>query len=313
MNIGKINGALKVEKPNIGRERTLKRKDGRVLTISKNKDLLKDSNGNVVGTIGSFEDITQSKQIEQGQKKLLEELESVNSELKDFAYIISHDLKAPLRGITTLADWISSDYADKFDEEGKERLRLLMERVRRMHNMIDGILQYSRVGRIREEKVPVNLNSLVEEAVDTIAPAENIEIIVENELPVIKFGPTRIRQVFQNLLSNAVKFMDKPEGQIKVGCVVEEDFFKFSVSDNGPGIEERNFDRIFKIFQMLTPREKFDSTGVGLTIVKKIVELYGGKIWVESEMGKGTTFFFTLPRQESGVEADERVETHIVS
>jgi signal transduction histidine kinase len=108
-------------------------------------------------------------------------------------------------------------------------------------------------------------------------------------------------QVFQNLLGNAVKYMDKPNGQIKVGCVEDHSFWKFSVSDNGPGIEEKHFEKIFQIFQTLSPREDSESTGVGLTIIKKIVELYGGKIWVESTVGKGSTFFFTLPKQKMGV------------
>jgi signal transduction histidine kinase len=106
--------------------------------------------------------------------------------------------------------------------------------------------------------------------------------------------------------------MDKPNGWIRIGCVADEDFWKFSVADTGPGIEEKNFERIFKIFQTLAPKEKFESTGIGLTVVKKIVELYGGKIWLESELAKGTTFFFTLPKEQIGIEADERLEAHIV-
>jgi len=305
--------AQDVEKPVIGKECKIQTKDGRILTISKNVDFIKDSHGNIIGGIESFEDITVNKRIEQRQQKLVEELESVNHELKDFAYIISHDLKAPLRGITTLADWISSDYEEKLNDQGKEQLRLLRERVSRMHNMIEGVLQYSRVGRIREKKILVDLNVLIGEVIDTIGPGENIEVVVENELPVVNFEPNRIRQIFQNLLGNAVKYIDKPGGWIKIGCVADGDFWKFSVADNGPGIEEKNFERIFKIFQTLIPLEKSESTGVGLTVVRKIVELYGGKIWLESELAKGTTFFFTLPKEQIGVEADERLEAHIVS
>lgn len=301
------------EKPIIGKECKIKTKDGRILAISKNADFIKDSHGNVIGGIESFEDITTTKRIEQEQQELVEELESVNRELKDFAYIISHDLKAPLRGIATLADWISSDYEEKLDDQGKEQLRLLKERVSKMHNMIEGVLQYSRVGRIREEKIPVDLNILIGEVIDTIGPRENIEVVIENELPVVNFEPIRIKQIFQNLLGNAVKYIDKPKGCIRIGCIVDGDLWKFSVSDNGPGIEERNFERIFKIFQTLIPQEQFENTGVGLTVVKKIVELYGGKIWLESELTKGTTFFFTLPKEQTGAEADERLEAHIVS
>jgi PAS domain S-box-containing protein len=247
-------------------------------------------------------DITERKKAENRQTELIKEVENVNRELKDFAYIVSHDLKAPLRGIKTLASWLSADYGDKFDELGKEQMKLLSGRVDRMYNLINGILEYSRIGRLQENRAIVDLNKLVPEIIDTIAPPENITITVENELPTIECEPTRITQVFQNLLSNAVKYMDKPQGQIKVGCVEENGFWKFNVTDNGPGIEERHFERIFQMFQTLAPRDDFESTGIGLTITKKIVELYGGRIWVQSKVRQGCTFFFTLPKQKVGVE-----------
>ena len=172
-----------------------------------------------------------------------------------------------------------------------------------MYKLIDGILEYSKVGRVKEKEVDVDLNQLVPEIIDMIDVPENITITIENELPVIKCEQTRITQVFQNLLSNAVKYMDKPQGQIRISCVQEDGFWKFSVADNGPGIEEKNFEKIFQIFQTLSPRDEVESTGVGLTVVKKIVEIYGGKIWVESKVGEGSTFFFTLPKQKMEVKA----------
>ena len=256
-------------------------------------------------------EITERKKAEQKQAELLKKVESANKELKDFAYVVSHDLKAPLRGIKTLASWISTDYADKLDQNGKEQMNLLSSRVDRMHNLIDGILQYSRVGRVQEEKVQVNLNELVAEAIDMIAPPENISITVENELPIIEFERTRITQVFQNLLSNAVKYMDKPEGQVRIGCAAEDGWWKFSVTDNGPGIEEKYFEKIFQLFQTLSPRDEVESTGVGLTVAKKIVELYGGKIWVQSKVGEGSTFLFTLSKQETEVK-DAQLQASIV-
>jgi signal transduction histidine kinase len=257
-------------------------------------------------------EISVRERAEKKQAELLEKLEKANQELKDFAYIVSHDLKAPLRGIKTLVDWMSTDYADKLDEEGREQMDLLLARVDRMHNLIDGVLAYSRVGRTREKEIQVNLNQLVPEIIDTIAPPENITITIENELPVIECEQTRIIQIFQNLLSNAVKYMDKPQGQVRVGCVEEDGFWKFSVADNGPGIEEKHFEKIFQMFQTLSPRDEYESTGVGLTVIKKIVELYNGKIWVESKPGEGSTFFFTLPKQEMGGK-DAKLETNIVS
>jgi PAS domain S-box-containing protein len=257
-------------------------------------------------------DVSERRQAEQKQAQLLEQVEKTNQELKDFAYIVSHDLKAPLRGIKNIAEWITTDYADKLDDKGKEQMNLLVGRVDRMHNLIDGILQYSRVGCVEEEKAVVNLNELVTEVMDLIAPPENITITIENELPTIECERTRMMQVFQNLLSNAVKYMDKPQGQVEVRCIEEDGFWKFSVADNGRGIEKKHFEKIFQLFQTLAPRDEFESTGIGLTVTKKIVELYNGKIWVESEPGQGSTFFFTLPKQEMGVK-DAKLEANIIS
>lgn len=237
----------------------------------------------------------------QNKERLLErqamELQNANQELRDFAYIVSHDLKAPLRAIGSLATWIAADYADKFDEEGKEQMQLLMGRVNRMHDLIEGVLQYSRVGRVREAIVEVDLEEIVSEAIDMVAPPDRFRIEVAENLPKLRFERTRILQVFQNLVSNAVKYNDKLAGEIRIGYNEEGEFWKFHVADNGPGIEEKYHSKIFQIFQTLKHRDEIESTGVGLTSVKKIVELYGGKIWVESKPGSGATFYFTIPNE----------------
>jgi signal transduction histidine kinase len=240
------------------------------------------------------------------------ELEKVNKELNDFAYIVSHDLKAPLRGIKTLASWLTNDLKDNVDNDNKEQLNLLLSRVDRMHNLIDGILQYSRVGRIQEEIVLIDLNQLVSDIIDSLAVPDNISITIENELPTIELGQTQTIQIFQNLLSNAVKYMDKPQGCITIGCVEEDGFWKFTIADNGPGIEEQYFEKIFKMFQTLSPRDEFESTGVGLTVVKKIIERCSGKIWVESEVGQGSKFLFTLPKQEEVIK-NEKLQANLTS
>lgn len=255
--------------------------------------------GTVTHVIQYTRDVTERKLAERRQQQLLSEIENVNRELKDFAYIVSHDLKAPLRSIGSLANWIITDYSDKFDKEGKEQMGLIAQRVRRMHALIDGVLQYSRVGRIKEERVEIDLNDLVKEVIDLLTPPENIQISVENKLPVILSERTRIKQIFQNLLSNAIKYMDKLQGRIKVGCADDNGYWRFSVSDNGPGIEERYFQKIFQLFQTLKPIDESESTGIGLTIVKKIIDMYSGKIWLESKPGYGTTFFFTLPKMQT--------------
>jgi PAS domain S-box-containing protein len=242
-------------------------------------------------------DITERKESEERRRTLMQELTMANEELTNFAYVVSHDLKAPLRGIGSLADWLSQDYADKFDAEGQEHMRLLIGRVHRMSALIDGILEYSRAGRIKETSTQLDLNLLVREVIDLLAPPSHIEIVVDGPLPTLLADRARVQQVFQNLLSNAIKYMDKPAGAIRIRCAKQGRMLRFSVSDNGPGIEQRHFERIFQLFQTLAPRDQIESTGVGLALVKKIVEMYGGQVWLESQVGAGSTFFFTLPQQ----------------
>jgi len=288
---------------------TLKFKDGRVFERFSQPQKIGER---IIGRVWSFRDVTEREISERKKAELIKEAESINRELEDFAYIVSHDLKAPLRGIKTLVDWISTDYEEKLDAQGKEQLNLLSNRVDRMHNLIDGILQYSRIGRMKEERVMVDLNKHVPEIIDMLVPPENITVTVENKLPVIECEQTRILQVFQNLFSNAIKYMDKPQGQIKIGCVEENAYWKFSIADNGPGIEEKHHHKIFQIFQTLSARDDYESTGVGLTLVKKIIELYSGKIWIESKVGQGSTFFFTLPMQSGRIQ-NEQLQTNLVN
>ncbi len=240
-------------------------------------------------------DISERMLAEAKKNELLLELQSVNQELKEFAYVVSHDLKAPLRAIGSLSEWLLVDYGNELDEEGKELVNLLDSRVKRMHKLIEGILQYSRVGRVREEVVEVDLNDSLADIIDSLSPPENIIITVDPDLPVVYFEKTRIEQVFQNLLSNAIKYMDKDEGKITVTKAEDDDFYQFCVTDNGPGIDARHHEKIFQIFQTLNPRDEFESTGVGLTLIKKIIKMYNGQIWLESEPGEGTSFYFTVP------------------
>lgn len=229
----------------------------------------------------------------------IRQLDRSNKELQEFAYIAAHDLKTPLRGIGTLADWLSTDYSDKLDEEGKEQIKLLVTKAKQMSALIDSILRYSTLGREEVQEQNVDLNAVLSDIVATVDPPENIKITVENIPHAVTCKKTHIIQVFQNLLCNAVKYMTGPGGQIKVDCLEQGGFWRFSVTDEGPGIDRKYFDKIFKIFQTLAPHDGVQSTGIGLSIVKKIVELNGGQVWVESELGKGSTFFFTLPKQRS--------------
>jgi PAS domain S-box-containing protein len=245
---------------------------------------------------GILHDLTQRKRAEARQVELIDDLQAVNEELKNFAYVVSHDLKAPLRGIGSLSDWLLSDYADKIDDQGREYLTLMKNRVSRMDALIDGILEYSRVGRINETHMAVDLNSLVADIIQLLAPPAEVRISVEGPLPTVIGERTRLQQVFQNLISNAIKHRDKPECHIRIACTDAGDAWQLSVADNGPGIEARHHERIFQLFQVLTPRDQKESTGVGLALVKKIVELHDGRVWIESQPGQGSTFFFSLPK-----------------
>ncbi|MHB2015487.1 MAG: sensor histidine kinase [Candidatus Xenobia bacterium] len=284
-------------------------RDGRVFECYSLPQRLHDR---TVGRVWSFRDITARHRAEEQKSRLLKELEQANNELKDFAYIVSHDLKAPLRAIGSLAAWIVSDYGDKLDQDGLEQMALLVGRVKRMQGLIDGILQYSRVGRVRETLAQTDLNNLLQQILDSLSPPEQIEVKVQANMPTVSGEKTRIQQVFQNLISNAIKYMDKPAGRIDVGWQDRVDCWQFSIADNGPGIEERFFSKIFQIFQTLVPRDDMESTGIGLTIVKKVVELHGGQIWVESQMGQGTTFYFTLPKQPVMVDANAERKPELV-
>jgi len=247
--------------------------------------------------------------LEELVKERTEKLAKANEELKDFAYIVSHDLKAPLRGISQLAGWLMEDYASAFDEAGKEQMNMLINRTKRMHDMIEGILQYSRIGRVAGKKTHVDLNLLVNEIIEIISPPENIKIVVINNLPETYCDETEIYQVFQNLLDNAVKYMDKPEGRITVGAADEGGHRHFCISDNGPGIADRHGEKIFQLFQTLRPKDEKESTGIGLALVKKIVNKWGGNIRLESELGKGARFVFTIPKKEA---PDEKQKTDTV-
>jgi two-component system sensor kinase FixL len=247
-----------------------------------------------------LEEATWRKGMENKPAPILKDSERNNGALASFAQMISHDLKAPLRGIATLAGWIAADQMDRLDGEGRKHLDLLIRRVRRLDAFIDGLLDWARVEQIAAVPAPVDLNVLVREVIESLMPPPYIAITVAERLPMPCIEWVRAQQIFQNLVANAIRFMDKPYGRVEIACLVEGSVWQFSVSDNGPGIDPRHFQRIFELFQTLNSRDRVESTGIGLAIVKKIVEGYGGRIWVESTLGQGSTFFFTLPRSLAG-------------
>lgn len=243
------------------------------------------------------EEITRyTEELEQKVLDRTAKLQSVNQELDSFAYIVSHDLKAPLRGITQLASWLITDYGANLDEEAHNMLKLMVGRTRRMHEMIEGILSYSRIGRVKENRVKLDLNSLVSDVVDLLTAPDGIKISIAADLPVVYADETSLRQVFQNLITNAVKYMGKASGEIAISWLDLPNHWQFTVADTGVGIAPQYHEKIFQLFQTLAPRDEVESTGIGLALVKKIVELHDGRIWLESQEGQGSKFYFTLAK-----------------
>lgn len=227
-----------------------------------------------------------------------EELERSNRDLDQFAYVASHDLKAPLRAISTLAGWIEEDLEPVISDESRQQLQLMQSRVARMDGLIDGILQYSRVGRLETEGEEVDSGEMVRELVDVLAPPAGMKVTVAPGMPVFVTKRLRLEQVFLNLISNAIKYHDHPEtGSLEIGVTDRGDNWEFSVADDGPGIDPRHHDRVFLMFQTLAPRDKVESTGLGLSLVTKLVEEEGGRAWVRSEVGEGACFLFTWPKR----------------
>ncbi|MEM9298564.1 MAG: PAS domain S-box protein [Bacteroidota bacterium] len=246
-------------------------------------------------SIKQFELQSTITQKNQELESRLIELEATHEELRSFSYIVSHDLKAPLRAISSLAQWLESDYKEKLDMEGQEYLSMLMNRTTRLHHLIEGILEYSRIGRKDLEKENVSTMDIVRSAIDLVSTADDTKVIIDNELPPVWYNSTQLSQVFQNLIGNAIKFMDEPDGKVSIGSVLHNNNVEFYIEDNGPGINPDHFDRVFKIFQTLHARDNLESTGIGLTIVKKIIELNGGRVWLDKKATDGTCIRFSIP------------------
>jgi PAS domain S-box-containing protein len=221
--------------------------------------------------------------------------EEAYRELDQFAYVASHDLKAPLRGIANLAQWIQDDLGQHLGAESAEHMRLLQGRVRRMEALIDGILAYSRAGRAPSRPESVDVGQLVHDVVELLAPGESVTTELPAEMPTVESERVPLQQVFMNLIGNAVKFTRaaRPDPVVRVTWRDSDDAHEFSVSDNGPGIAPEYHERIWGIFQTLEARDKVEGTGIGLSVVKKIVEARGGRVWLDSSPGAGATFHFT--------------------
>jgi PAS domain S-box-containing protein len=251
--------------------------------------------GEVIGSIGIHLDITGQKNLQLEKEKLLSKLEQSNESLKEYAYVVSHDLKSPLRSIQALASWLSNDYGKVLDETGKQYLTLIEDKIESMENLISGILAYSTANTSELNNVELDLHELVSEVEDSIYIPENVKVVAPKRLPIVIADKTKMHQLFQNIISNAVVHIEKEKGRVEVLFKETPDYWEFCIRDNGVGIPKKYHKKIFEIFQSAS--EEKNSTGIGLSIVKNIVDRYNGKVWVESEEGNGTDFFFTLEKQ----------------
>ena len=259
-----------------------------------NASLIYDESNSPIAAQGIVRDITELKNLENQKEKLLLKLEKSNEELQEYAHIVSHDLKSPLRSIDALVSWIKEDNKGKLDEVSEQNLSLIQTTLEKMELLISDVLNYSSVSADNNITEEVDLNSLVLDLIPIVFVPEHIEIKVMRELPTVLGDKTKLQQVFQNLISNGIKFNDKEKGFVEIDVLDQESHYRFSIKDNGIGIEPKFQEKVFKIFNTLNKRE--DSTGIGLSIVKKIVNLHEGDIWIDSTLGEGATFFFTLKK-----------------
>lgn len=250
------------------------------------------------GRIDHYIDLTELKKLERELVEKTKRLEESNHQLEEFSHVVSHDLKQPLRTIQAYTQFLIEDYREKLDEQGLNYLQSLQRSSVRMKNLIGDLLKLASIGSKREPLESVDVKDVLAEVHEDLGALLNgVEFVCPEELPVIVANRTRMAELFANLISNAVKYNDKPNKQVAIGWEEQSDGDVFYVRDNGMGIEERYRDRVFELFERLNPRDDPESTGAGLAICKRIVNEIGGRIWVESEVGRGSTFYFRVPKR----------------
>ena len=229
------------------------------------------------------------------KEQLLQKLKHQNEQLNDYAHLVSHDLKSSLRNLSALLAWVKEDCSEKIGEESVGNLNLMEAKIEKMDQFLEDIINYSEIGATGLKTNTIDLNEMLNKIIGSINIPKNINVVVKGNLPILKADARKLQQVFQNLISNAVNFNDKEKGLVEVGVEEAEDFYTFSIKDNGQGIPKEYHQKIFNTFTTLGYQEK--STGMGLSIVKRVLDLFGGEIWLESEVLKGTTFYFTIPKK----------------
>jgi len=281
--------------------------DGSQVVVSSRWSLVRDEQGGPVAVLATNNDITERKRTEEAIRKLNEDLEkrtvelaSINKELEAFAYSISHDLRAPLRHMAGYAELLQSHAASGLDEKSSRYMTMIREAAKRMGNLIDDLLAFSRIGRAETQKTLVSLEQLVKEALSEVQP-ETAGRAIDwriGALPTVYGDRSMLRLAFVNLMSNAVKFTrTRPQAEIEIGCSEgKQDETILFIRDNGVGFDMKYVDKLFGVFQRLHRAEEFEGTGIGLATVQRIVHRHGGRIWAEGLVDRGATFYISMPK-----------------
>lgn len=281
----------------------IRHKDGKITDVLYNATVYQNEEGEVQGVFAAARDITERIAMENELRQTLEKLKQSNAELEQFAYVASHDLQEPLRMVASYVQLLERRYKGKLDSDADEFIGYAVDGANRMRALIDDLLTYSRVGRLGKPFEPTNLEKTMDLVLQNLSAsiADSGAIVTYDKLPVIVADGGQLVQVFQNLIGNAIKFHGKEPPRIHVSAKDKGTEYQFSVSDNGIGIDPQYFDHLFRIFQRLHTREEYPGSGIGLAICKKIVERHGGHIWIESQVGKGSTVYFTLNKRKKEV------------
>ena len=278
-------------------ERIYRRKDGTTFPVSIESRLILDEKGGIQGIRCNVQDITERKRVERVLEKKTQELARSNKDLEQFAYVASHDLQEPLRMVTSYVQLLAKRYESKLDSDAKEFIDFAVDGAVRMRKLINDLLTYSRVGTQGKELSPTDSEAVLAQSVNDLKVTieENGALVTHDPLPTVMADSPQLEQLFQNLIGNAIKFRGNEPPHVHISASRNGKGWIFSIRDNGIGFAPEYSERVFVIFQRLHSRQEYAGTGIGLAICKKIVERHGGHIWVESDVGKGAIFRFTIP------------------